>query len=76
MTNTRSACSTSSSVIVAVPAADGAGQANAAGLMAVVAAIVDVVGAVQPGEQLQQKAGLVRAAAAEVPERLVGRQRL
>ncbi len=44
--------------------------------MTVVAAIVDVVRAVQPREELQQEAGFVRAAPAEVPEGLVRRQRL
>ena len=53
-------------------AAGDARQADAAGLVAVVAAVVDVVRAVQPGEELQQEAGLVAAAAAEVPERFVG----
>ena len=55
-------------------AADADGQPDAAGLMAIVAAIVDVVRAVEPGEELQQKAGFVRAAAAEVPERFVRRE--
>ena len=40
--------------------------------MAIVAAVVDVVRAVEPSEQLQQKAGLVAAAAAEVPKCFVG----
>ena len=52
-------CSTSSSVTVAVPVPSDACQADAAGLVAVVAAVVDVVRAVQPGEKLQQKAGFV-----------------
>ncbi len=56
-------------------AAGDARQADAARLVAVVAAVVDVVRAVQPGEELQQEAGLVAAAAAEVPERFVGRRR-
>ena len=56
-------------------AAGDAGQADAARLVAVVAAVVDVVRAVQPGEELQQEAGLVAAAAAEVPEGFVGRRR-
>ena len=41
--------------------ADGAGESDTAGLMAVVAAIIDVVGAVQSGKKLQEKPGLVRA---------------
>ena len=53
-------------------AAGGGREADAAGLVAVVAAVVDVVRAVEAGEELQQKAGLVAAAAAEVPERFVG----
>jgi hypothetical protein len=43
-------------------------EADAAGLMAKIAAIVDVVRAVQPGKELQQKARLVARPAAEVPK--------
>ncbi len=53
-------------------AADARLQSHAAGLMAVVAAIVDVVGAIDASQQLQQKARFVAAASAEVPERFVG----
>ena len=56
-------------------AAGDARQPDAARLVAIVAAVVDVVRAVQPGEELQQEAGFVAAAAAEVPERFVGRRR-
>ena len=56
--------------------ADHAGKPHAAGLMAVKAAVVDVVGAVEPGKELQQKARLVARAAAEIPERLIGLRRL
>ena len=55
-------------------AAGDARQPDAAGLMAVEAAIVDVVRAVEPGEELQQEAGFVAAAAAEVPECFIGRR--
>ena len=53
-------------------AAGRARKADAARLVAVEAAVVDVVRAVEPGEQLQQEAGFVAAAAAEVPERFIG----
>jgi hypothetical protein len=52
--------------------ADHARQADTAGLVAVEAAIVDVVGAVEPGEELQQEAGLIARPAAEIEERLLG----
>ena len=55
-------------------AAGDARQSNAAGLVAVVTAVVDVVRAVKAGEKLQQKTGFVAAAAAEVPERFVRRR--
>src|SRR3990172_9321586 len=55
-------------------AAGNAGERDAAGLVAIVAAVVDVVRAVEPREELQQEAGLVAAAAAEIPKRLVGRR--
>ena len=45
---------------------------GAAGLVAVEAAVVDVVRAVEPREELQQEAGLVARPAAEIEERLVG----
>ena len=51
-------------------------QSHTAGLMAVVAAVVDVVGAIQARSKLQQKARFVAAATAEVPKRFVGSQRL
>ena len=47
-------------------------QPDAACLMAVKATVIDVVGAEDPREDLQQETGLVRAATAEVPEGLVG----
>ena len=53
--------------------AERVGQADAAGLVTVVAAIVDVVRAVQTREELHQEAGFVRAATAGVPEGFVGR---
>src|SRR5262249_3878079 len=49
-----------------------AGQPDGAGLVAVVGAVVYVVGAVQAGEQLQQEAGLVGGPAAAIEEVLVG----
>ena len=52
-----------------------AAQSDAAGLMTVEAAIVDVVGPVHPGEDLQQESGFVRTASAEVPERFIRRDR-
>ena len=55
-------------------AARDARQADAAGLVAIEAAVVDVVRAVESSEQLQQEAGFVAAAAAEVPECFVGRR--
>ena len=64
----RSACSTSSSCTVAVPVPSARRQADAARLVAVVRAVVDVVGAEEPGEELQQEAGFVRRAAAGVEE--------
>src|SRR4051812_2502537 len=42
--------------------------------MAIEAAVVHVVRAIQPGEQLQEEPGLVRGASAEVPERFVRRE--
>lgn len=45
---------------------DRAGQADSAGLMAVVRAVVDVVRAEQPRQQLQQEAGFIRGSAAGV----------
>ena len=57
------------------PAARDAGEADAARLVAIVTAIVDVVRAVQAGKKLKQEASLVAAAAAEVPESLIGRRR-
>src|SRR5690606_37373017 len=51
-------------------------ESDAARLMAIVRAVVDVVGAAQSGQQLQQKARFVRRSAAEVPERLVRRHPL
>ena len=48
-------------------------QADAGSLMAIVRAVVDVVGAVQPREQLQQESRLVRGAAAGVKKRPVRR---
>jgi hypothetical protein len=56
-------------------AASDRGESDAARLVTVVAAVVDVIRTVEPGEQLQQKTGLVTAAAAEVPKRLVGGRR-
>ena len=46
-------------------------EANTARLMAIVGAVVDVVRAVQPSKQLEQEAGLVRAATAEIPKRFI-----
>ena len=54
-------------------AAGAAGQSNAARLMTVVTTIVDVIRAIQPREELQQKARLVAAASREVPKSLIGR---
>ena len=51
-------------------------QADAAGLVAVEGAVVDVVGAVEPGEELKQEAGFVGGSAAGVEEILVGLDRL
>jgi hypothetical protein len=53
--------------------ADHAREAHAARLVAVVGAVVDVIGAVEPREQLEQEAGLVARAAAEVEKRLFRR---
>ncbi len=50
------------------PAADTRLQSNPAGLMTVVAAIVDVVGTVNAGQQLQQKTSFVAATPTEVPK--------
>jgi hypothetical protein len=47
-------------------------QANPAGLMAIVAAVIDVVGAIQPSHQLQQESSFVAAPAAEIPKGLIG----
>src|SRR5262249_48753424 len=44
------------------PVSNDAGEADTAGLMAVEAAIVDIVGAVQPGKKLQKETGFVAAA--------------
>ena len=55
---------------------DGLVETDAAGLMAVIRTVVDVIGAVKSGEQLQEKGGLVGRAAAGVEESLVGRCRL
>src|SRR5262249_3197026 len=52
-----------------------AGEAHTAGLMAVEAAIVDVVRAVKASKELEQEARFVAAAAAEVPECFVRRNR-
>ena len=52
-----------------------AAQSDAARLMTVEAAIVDVVRPVHPREDLQQEAGFVRTASAEVPERFIRRDR-
>ena len=54
--------------------ADGVVQADAAGLVAIVTAVADVVRAPDPGEELQQETSFVRAATAEVPERVIRRQ--
>ena len=58
------------------PGPQHAAQSDTARLMAVEAAIVDVVGPVHPGEDLQQEAGFVRTAPAEVPERFIRGDRL
>jgi len=50
-----------------------AGEPNAAGRVAIIAAIVDVVGAVDTGEKLQQEARFVRAPAAGIEEGLTRR---
>src|SRR5262249_28771963 len=52
--------------------AGDAGEADAAGLVAEEGAVVDVVGAVEAGEELEEKAGFVGGAAAEVEEGVVG----
>src|SRR5689334_5408190 len=54
--------------------AERARQADAAGLMAVVRAIVDVIGPVKAGEELQEEAGLVGRPAAGVEEALQRRR--
>src|SRR5947209_4140544 len=41
--------------------------------MAVIRAVIDVIGAVKPGEQLQEKARLIRRSAAGVEEVALGR---
>ena len=51
-------------------------QPDAARLMAVVRAVVDVVGAERPREELQQESGFVRRAAAGVEEAARGTARL
>ena len=53
--------------------ADHARQPHATGLVAVVTAVVDVVGAVEPGEELQQETRFIARPAAEVEKRLRGR---
>ena len=53
-------------------AADHAREADTAGLVAVEAAVVDMVRAVEPREELQQEAGLVARSAAEIKEALLG----
>ena len=55
-------------------AAGDARQSDAAGLVTIEAAVVDVIRAVEAGEKLQQEPGLVAAAAAEVPKRFIGRR--
>src|SRR5262249_22709612 len=50
---------------------DGSCEPHAAGLVTVVGAVVDIVGAVQTSEKLQQKARLVRRAPARVEEALL-----
>ena len=47
---------------------DRLAQTHPRGLVTVIGAVVDVVGAVDAGEELQQEAGLVRGAAADVEE--------
>src|SRR5687768_10636133 len=49
-------------------AAGDAREPDAARLMAVIAAVVDVIRPIQPSEQLQQKTCFVAAATTEVPE--------
>ena len=53
-------------------AANHAREADAAGLVAVEAAVVDVVRAVEPREELQQEACFVARTATEVEEGLIG----
>src|ERR1051325_8051625 len=52
--------------------AQRAAQGNTARIMAVEGAVMDVVGAVQACEQLQDKAGLVRGTSAAIKEVLIG----
>ena len=51
--------------------ANHACEPYAAGLVAVEAAVVDVIGAIEPGEELQEKARFVAGTAAEIEERLL-----
>ena len=56
-------------------ATDHAREPHAAGLVAVEAAVVDMVRAVEPREELQQEARLVARSATEVEEALLGLRR-
>ena len=49
------------------------GQPDARCLMAIVGAVVDVIGTVEPGKQLQKERGFVGRAAAHIEEGLIGR---
>ncbi len=75
MRKNKSAFSTSSRLTVAVPVPSDCSQTDAAGLMAVIGAVVDEIGAVNPREELEEKAGFVRRSATNVKEVLVGRCR-
>ena len=51
-------------------------QADSAGLVAVVAAVVDTVRPIHAGEKLEQETCLIGTASAEVPKGLLGRKAL
>src|SRR5688500_9013222 len=56
------------------PGSDGLLQSNSAGLVAIVGAVVDVVGPISPGKELHEEAGLVRAPAAGIEKTSLGRR--
>ena len=55
---------------------EGGLQSYAAGLVAVVTAVVDVVGPIDSGKKLEQKTCFVARSAAEIPKRLIRIERL